>query len=268
MSAYGQFEAGNSFCDSGQIVLFNAHSKDASDPNEYIVRVFKNTTGDSDQLSYFLSNSQAQANLTQENQAKHWAPIIEVGSIDAQGYSVQPKYELNLEDFIRNNKFSLTDVVLRNFVKGIVAGLIEAETLGPHGNLKPSNVLLEAPGKWSEAVVKLTDPHFHQSTKSRPKNDFKALARIIYFLVTGKEPASSLQRVSSEEIWLLQGGDASGWKDFCNELLADKGVLTLSDVQNLLDQIPTVSKQASLTNSNLRNSNVQKKSHRFTGNSA
>ena len=72
MSAYGQFESGRQFSDSGQIVLFDAHSKDASDAKEYIVRVFKNTTGDPKQLEYFLSNSRAQASLTQQNRAKHW----------------------------------------------------------------------------------------------------------------------------------------------------------------------------------------------------
>ena len=246
MSTYGQFEADGSFCDSGQVILFNARSKDPSDPKKYIVRIFKNTRGDSHQLSCFLSNSRAQAILTREKQAKHWASIVHVDSAGCQGYSVQPRYESNLEEFIRRSKFSLTDAILRRFVKGIIAGLKEAEELGPHGNLKPTNVLLEAPGKWAEAIVKLTDAHFHQSTDIHPGNDLRALARIIYFLVTGKEPALSLHRVSSEEIWSLQGGAASGWKDFCNQLLADAGTLTLTEAEELLDQVPTVSKRADL----------------------
>ena len=246
MSTYGQFESERQFSDSGQIVLFDAHSKDASDAKEYIVRVFKNTTGDPKQLEYFLSNSRAQASLTQQNQAKHWAPVVAVDSTGAQGYNVQPKYESNLEDFGRS-RFLLTDEILRHFVKGIIAGLKEAEALGPHGNLKPTNVLLEAPGKWSEATIRLTDAHFHRSATIKPEEDFKALARIVYFLVVGKEPASSLQRVSAEETWSFEKGDASGWKEFCNQLLADTGTLTLADVQQLLDQVPVPAKRTNPT---------------------
>ncbi len=104
---------------------------------------------------------------------------------------------------------------------GVLRGLEELRdgARRPHGNLKPSNILLATRGKdATDAQVALCDPASTAiALKDGEATDRNRLGQLIHQLVTHEAPADGL--ILASPAWGAMGPQGAGWQELCEWLL-------------------------------------------------
>jgi len=204
-------------------------------------------------VAQFLQSAACQQRVARAEPA-HWAPVREFGPVRDGAACVTDYYGRSVERLARGRvRMSLRDVA--GLVGAVLDGLMALErTAGrPHGNLKPTNVLLAGRGKVRPQHVVLTDP-LADSVIDPVKHrgaDLRALGDLIHRLVLHRPaPRRGVGGVSASKAWTRLGRGGEGLRRLCSRLLApdlDPSRVTLGAVAAELDRLARPPRVSALT---------------------
>ena len=167
--------------------------------------------------SLFLESARTQQRVADAG-SRNWATVHMAGTGPKGPYVVLNHYPHSAKELVKN-KVTLSPRALHRIATGVVDGLIDLQRVSdrPHGNLKPSNVLL-GPGDIENADVVLTDPAPLEQLATQGRGDAYDLGQLIHCLVlqrrfTGNWP------IEASAGWTTLGGRGKGWRELCNKLL-------------------------------------------------
>ena len=230
------------------VIVYTARRKDGRPPQPQVVKIIRPlddkaaSASDDPRIAAFLNSAQI---LKQAQQAysSNLAPIFEVG-VDEIGAWYATKYypgslarviahriQLDLEDFY-------------HLFHSIIRGLWEFKRFAArsHGNLKPSNVLLDGRGRVRRRKVLLIDPQYEGNNETtREISDLRALGAIVWHtaLTTVHPPQWPIEE-SDLEWKAFFGAAAIKWIHIYNQLLNPKLTLHNLDLDKLRSQLPTL----------------------------
>ncbi len=178
----------------------------------------------------------------QQEIARHstrWAPVLRLGSDGVDSFCITRKYPRSLQSLL-DESVPIRPDQLRSILLDIVEGLVDLmHTYGvPHGNLKPGNVFLtRSSDRIDEGDVRLSDPD--ADAESKPADIF-ALGRILYSLVTRRDPDAIESQLVFDAPWRRLGLSGKKWFDLCNHMLSFQSSQNLSDLSDLRDRITAI----------------------------
>ncbi|HYE18030.1 MAG TPA: hypothetical protein VEA69_06280, partial [Tepidisphaeraceae bacterium] len=260
MAVYGQFETvaevgrtrGSAVhrarpADGGWDLGFDDLGTDAS----YAVKVFLVRTAENagdDEVSKFLQRARAQKRAA-DAQAKHWVPIVDAGEVKARGEAYYataylPSSAARLAHAPTGQGVDAR--ALHEIVTGMLEGLLELRrTLArPHGNLKPTNVLLRKAAVASITAddVVLTDPAMEEDAVIGGEvEDLYMVGEVIHELVLRRPfPGQHTWPVPASEAWTALGPTGEAWRTMVNRLLSPRAAEHWLRVDDVLDEIRTL----------------------------
>lgn len=177
----------------------------------------------------------------QQEIARHssrWAPVLRLGSDGVDSFCITRKYPRSLQTLL-DQSVAIRPDQLQPLLLDIVEGLIDLmHTYGvPHGNLKPGNVFLTSSDRIDEGEVRLSDPD--ADAESKPADIF-ALGRILYSLVTLRNPDALESQLVFDAPWRRLGLSGKKWFDLCSHMLAFDSTQNLSDLSDLRQRIASI----------------------------
>jgi hypothetical protein len=178
-----------------------------------------------------------------------WAPVHEIGTIPtksgggtyraAGAYALLDRYDRSVQSLI-DGRVHITNHDLRTIVAAVLRGLlhIRKRLNRPHGNLKPSNILLADAADLAHATVHLSDiaPDGALTSKSDRKDLFD-LARIIFELVHLRPYDGGTLGRSRE--WDALGPNGEDWRALCTALLDTGAAPADLDLEKILARVQT-----------------------------
>lgn len=247
MGTFGQFESAGELARSTLAELLLARPADGSAPGRFVIKHRRaqsalDGTDPAQAASRFL---EAVATQRAMRDSPFWAPIHDAGAIEGGAYYVTDRYELHAGQLI-NGCVHLGEARLLALVRSITSGLIDLEKAEgrPHGNLKPTNVLLARSGRSERLRAVLTDPLATSQLREErdAKRDLRAIGELIYGLVTHREYAGDAAwPIERDGAWASLGKGARTWSELCNALLAPAEVgaerMTLAELDESLGQL-------------------------------
>jgi hypothetical protein len=158
--------------------------------------------------------------------SRWWAPIHKVN--ESAPAAVSDYYEKSVEWLI-SRRVALGHRDVYRIVSGVLTGLkaIENACSRPHGNLKPSNVLISGKGRIAGSRLALCDPAPSRALLPDPSNphasraaDLHHLGQMLYELVT-HDPFNEIDDypVAPDRFDKDLGRQGKRWAAVCNELL-------------------------------------------------
>ena len=248
MALYGGYETVRELYRSGLASSFSAH-KAGETAERYTVKLYQPFLADAmadrlqAEIDCFLDGAALQQKVASSG-AQNWSAIHEIGAVEDGAFYVGDYHGRSVQQLI-TGRVKLSGAGLYQLTHAIVQGLAELKKAcnRPHGNLKPSNILLTGKGKISKARPLLADPV--GAAKLDPQMgdvvDFHALGEIIYQLVlhrTGKAMGGWPAPEGPE--WSRLGKKGEQWRQLCNRLLNPNlapNVLTFDDLLEDLQKL-------------------------------
>jgi hypothetical protein len=180
----------------------------------------------------FLDRVRIQQDLCSSG-ASHWVPVYGAGAVGKSAYYVTAYYPRSAQKLI-SSRVKLSAAGLHALVSGVIRGLLEMkDSCGrAHGNLKPSNILIEGEGEVEHSKIVLTDPA-PAGEGSIGGGDLSALGELICQLVLHRLFRGSQNwPINPSPEWTRLGRKGKAWRELCNRLLAPEGTagLTLESV--------------------------------------
>ncbi len=243
MAVFGGYETVRELYRSGLASSWTARKAGEAGPERFLVKYYQPLGDDggddarlAEQLEPFLEGARAHKKARDAG-AEHWVDILDVGSESGAAYYVAAYHRRSVQQLI-SGRVKITGAGLYHIVSQVVEGLAEFKRLcgRPHGNLRPSNVLLTGKSDLMQATVLLTDPAGDSQLDAKQGDvpDFHALGEIIYQLVLhragramGGWPAPDTPE------WKRLGKNGEAWRTLCNRLLNPNlapGLLTFEDL--------------------------------------
>jgi peptidyl-prolyl cis-trans isomerase B (cyclophilin B) len=248
MARYGRYETLEELYRTPSGSVARATRSESAGPT--VVKVFEPDPGFvsaerlEEQVAAFVAAAGVQQSVAAAG-SSHWAPIHEFGRVPGGAFYVTTQYPLSAQKLI-TGKVRLQAPQLFALANGVVKGLQELKRWGKrsHGNLKPSNVLLTAPGTYQAL---LSDPLDDPGAGSE-SGDLYALGRIIYQLVMQQiDRGAASWPIPVSPAWAQLGPTGNRWRELCNRLLhpsPEEGVLTLDSVAHELSALaPGISRR-------------------------
>ena len=170
-----------------------------------------------------LDSARVQAKVAASG-GRHWAPVHEQGETADGAFYVTDYYPQTISGLIRG-RARLSSKSLVSLVCGIVDGLRELDLAlsRPHGNLKPTNVLVSEAKESSGGNVVLADPlpDSEIDTAAGRTADLSAIGNVIFRLVCHRafNPVGDWP-IGDNRDWSALGKSAAAWRELCNILLS------------------------------------------------
>lgn len=167
--------------------------------------------------------------------------VLASGRCEEGAFAVMPWQERTLEPWIKtlghkgDTLRALAECLLNTLEKW------EAQTGGPHGNLKPANVFLDRSGPLVGMTAQLSDPWFMPGVKGEQLRlaDLAAIGAMLAQIVRRRPPGAWPIEEAPE--WKALGHGGKGWLDFCNYLLnpsPNEGEVTIAEARRHLRKVP------------------------------
>lgn len=249
MPLYGQFETVRVLSRGAVATIETARRVDGTGGDDYVVKVFRPfafaTDEDAErQLQLFLEQAEAQRAVASITGA-HWAPVHELGKRADAAFFVTDRFDVHASQLI-HGRAKLNESNLFEILSGAAKGLLELQRAAgrPHGNLKPTNVLIRMGRRGGSARAVLSDP-LPTSRIDHDRDaalDRHALGELLYGLVTHRRyPGPAAWPIESDKSWLAIGRHAGQWCDLCNALLASPDAseepLSLEELVDRLERL-------------------------------
>ncbi len=238
MASYGSFETDREVASGHGSVIYSAH-KAGETGSSYAVKTFslERDIG-ADQESHEalapllegLARSFTEHVTLQKTAAessKNLAPIFEFGNDGESAWYVTRLYPRTVRKVIEG-RVALSYEAFYHVIRSVVAGVQDLKRIcgRPHGNLKPTNVLIGGGARIREAEVVISDPLPGSEADSGRYElaDLRAIGQIIYQLVRKRELTDEsnwliLPIETSAEWTNLFGKNTPAWLTLCNRLL-------------------------------------------------
>lgn len=196
------------------------------------------------QAQRFLDRVQAQKKVVDAG-GEHWAPIHASGQSNDGAFYVTDRYNRHVGGLIAG-RIQPDAKSLHAILTGVLKGLVElSDELGrPHGNLKPTNILMSGSGKIAESDIALTDPL--PTADIDPdrdwRGDLRAVGKLLFELVERTEFRGPLTWAESGDAWNALGSKGELWREHCNALLSPdltKSVNSLEELGKRLESVRT-----------------------------
>lgn len=262
MNQWGSYESVKELAQSGLGFLWSARPTNAVVQGEsYIIKTTEGLAilGDPERLdresALFLESAKAQTKVV-DSGASHWVKLHEFGKTDAGAFYVADFYARSVQKIVARG-IRLDARSLSTVAHAVVDGLLElrAALARPHGNLKPSNVLIGGPDgpTIDDAPVLLTDPKPDSTVSPRDAEaDLHALGRLIYELVMLRPVRDRTTiSVSLSDDWSRLGSTALQWVDLCNLLMGGVPGRPMPDLEEVRGLIPSAASVARKTKAGL-----------------
>src|SRR6266568_386641 len=149
----------------------------------------------------------------------NWATVHAVGTGEKGAFAVVDYYAKTAEDLIKSGT-ALSGRRLYRIIMSVVKALRDFQQVAgrPHGNLKPSNVLLSSSDA-GEAQIALTDAAPQaRLARGEAQDDLFQLGQLIHELVL-HHPFTGAWPVAPTRGWSDLGRSGRGWRKLCNRLL-------------------------------------------------
>ncbi|HSI36235.1 MAG: hypothetical protein ACAI43_05085 [Phycisphaerae bacterium] len=234
MAVFGGYEVVGELYRHGLGSVSRARSTDGDPDPKYVVKTFQpplraSAAQDDCKTSVreFLDAVRVQQDVGSGG-AKHWAPIYEAGAVGRSGYYVTTHYPRSAQKLIAG-RVKLTPVSLQKLIAGAVEGLLELQRTADraHGNLKPSNLLIDGESEIESAAIHLTDPCPKEQLPAGPaaqQADLAAVGNLICQLVLHRLfKGSQSWPIPDSPEWRRLGAKGKAWRDLCNKLLNPAG---------------------------------------------
>jgi hypothetical protein len=190
----------------------------------------------------FLDRARTQQDVVTAG-AKRWSPIYEAGAARDGAYYVTAYYSRSAVKLIAG-RVKLSSQSLYVLVKSVLQGLIELKQYSgqPHGNLKPTNILIAGEGEIDEGSIFLADPAAREQLPAAGGEaaDLAAVGELLYQLVLHRPfRGSQSWPVMASPEWSRLGRKSEAWRQFCNQLLNPTGAdsLKLDEVARNLERL-------------------------------
>ncbi len=245
MASYGGYETVRELYRSGLASSFSARGAGEA-AERYAVKLYQPFLADAmadrlqAEIDCFLDGARLQQKVASSG-AQNWSAVHEIGTVEGGAFFVSDYHGRNVQQLI-TGRVKLSGAGLYQLIRAIIQGLSELKKAcnRPHGNLKPSNILLTGKGKISNARPLLTDPV--GAAKLDPQVgdvvDFHAIGEIIYQLVlhrTGKAMGGWPAPEGPE--WSRLGKKGEQWRQLCNRLLNPNLAPNLLTFDDLLEDL-------------------------------
>jgi hypothetical protein len=244
MAVFGGYETVRELIRSG---LASSHvaRKASGGADCFVIKAYEPASAEADpqrfqqEVENFLDGARAQKECS-DRKAPHWASLHEMGTMEGGAYFVTDLQPRSVERLI-HGKAKLDGNALCQIAGSIVQGLIELREAchRPHGNLKPTNILLTGKGL-ADMQVLLTDPAGGKQLPNQASNaaDLHAIGELIYVLVM-QRPGRAIggwQAPDSEE-WKRLGKKGADWRGLCNRLLNQNLDSNIHQLEDLLEDL-------------------------------
>jgi len=171
-----------------------------------------------------------------------WAPVHASGRSDNGAWYATDFFERSAEKLVLHRR-ELEPAELYRVMEAVVQGLLALRQIArrPHGNLKPTNILVSGRGEAASARVVLCDPlatsrirHDEDTVK-----DLKDLGDLLHQVVMHRPMRSAMAwPLSITTEWQRLGRVGGGWLELCNALLNPTGTPpSLDEVAGFLPEL-------------------------------
>jgi hypothetical protein len=251
MPAYGPYETSRELASGHGSVVYSAH-KGGEPKDNYAIKVFslesyigdEETRSDLNQLvegveQTFTRSVEIQKQASQSS--RHVAPILDVGREPGSAWYATKLYQRTVSKILEG-RVALGREWFFHIVSSVVRGALDIKRVcgRSHGKIQPSNVLIGAGQKATDAEVVLADPLPGDTAEAERYElaDLNAIGQIIFQLVRRREiedaaDHSILPLVASAEWTSIFGKDTDAWLSLCNRLLDPNLSLDVFDLQKL-----------------------------------
>jgi hypothetical protein len=226
MPVFGGYETVGQLSPTPFGSVYKARAAGGSAAN-FIIKTFSPLGVDESELKKhpdvkrFLGSAELQK-LVADSNAKHWAPVHEMGISEAGAYYVSTFYPTSASRLIKGKtKLGADDFYALS--EAVLAGLVELRQCcrRSHGNLVASAILLPRMDASGYGEAMLAEPLAADSNKAASEQgDLAALGRVLYELVMHKPYASGAWPIPDTPEWARMGKRGKSWKEFCNKLLS------------------------------------------------
>lgn len=234
MPGFGRFETVTELASSGPFSVYSARAPGEDAPPKFAIKTFITTADGAltlDDLAdtevveararAFLETAKLQQELGGAS-PEHWAPVYDFGRTPSHAYYITDLYDLTALKLIDSRR-EMTPAEIVRLVVGVAAGLeaIQKSRNGRgHGDLKPSNVMIAAPGNdLNQAKVYLIDPLSDaRVSKQSTADDQRALADLLHQLAVFR-PGPRGGTVQSGPEWAAMGKPGEVLRSACEWLL-------------------------------------------------
>ena len=171
---------------------------------------------------YFINAAKLQQKIAKSS--KYWAPVHECGTWQSGAYFVTDNYQDTAQRLI-DSKVSLSPQQLFKIVKSTVIGLLDLKQKcgRSHGNLKPTNILIQNLANEDKTKATLVDPIADQAAnkKNAEVNDLQAIGELIYRLVLHRVVSGDLTATlhGNSKKWNILKKDSERWRKLCHDLM-------------------------------------------------
>ncbi len=188
---------------------------------------FSSPTQVTGRIRDFVEQAKTQREVARARPA-HWVAVAEVGETRQEAAYVAERLDFHAGQLI-GLRVPLDDYAIYRIIKGIILGLIDLrdERRRSHGNLKPSNVLINLTRRGRVHRVALTDPLPQRRLDQGQlwHADLFAVGEILHDLVTHPGHSAAVAfPVEFAPAWKRLGRRrGERWHALCNILLAPEG---------------------------------------------
>lgn len=250
MPAYGPYETTRELASGHGSVVYSARKAGEARDN-YAVKVFSlepyigdEAGTDLNQLVEEVERTFARSVEIQKRAAqssRNVAPIFDVGREPGSAWYATKLYPRSVSKLLEG-RVALGREWFHHIIASVVRGAIDIKKAcgRSHGEIQPSNVLIGASQKVTDADVVLADPLPGESSEAARYElaDLNGVGQLIFQLVRRREiedasDHSILPLVASPEWTSIFGKDTDAWLSLCNRLLDPNLSLDSFDLQKL-----------------------------------
>lgn len=225
--------------------LASVHEAVAADgrPGRFALKIFHPPASTNVRRFYAIEGWLLAAERQQQSVKKDGTvlAVLACGRCEEGAFAITPWQERPLEPLVKT--LGAKGDVLRALAECLLNTIEqwEAQTGGPHGNLKPANVFLDRSGPLAGMTAQLSDPWFMPGAKidSLRVGDLAAIGAILAQVVRRRPPGAWPIEEAPE--WRALGNAGKAWLAYCNYLLNPSpkdGELTIAEARRLLRRVP------------------------------
>src|SRR6266496_5008896 len=201
MPVYGSYECTREIASGHGSVVYSAH-KAGETKDQYAVKVFaldpffggdEEARSELDSLAsefYRIFTSSVALQKRAADVSPHVAPILEVGQEQRSAWYVTKLYPRTVHKILEG-RIALSQEWFFHIIQSVASGALDFKRIcgRSHGEILPSNILISASEKFSDAQVVLSDPLPGETAEAARYEaaDLKAIGQILFQLVRRRE---------------------------------------------------------------------------------